>query len=178
MDKNTEAGFRLHLLTRESRRLGLTQRISEAAREINDDQPIRLLERVAVAWKPLDGQKVHLLGLGFRPQVKVDTFSPAYALAEHLRRRNALVTIEDPYYTNDELRKAGFEPGTAVGANVVVLNTAHEEFAHIDFSEWRRAGVEVILDGRNLWSQGEVEAIGILYFGIGRSSHLERRSQL
>ena len=167
-----------YFLTRESRRLGLTQRISEAAREINDDQPIRLLERVAVAWKPLDGQKVHLLGLGFRPQVKVDTFSPAYALAEHLRRRNALVTIEDPYYTNDELRKAGFEPGTAVGANVVVLNTAHEEFAHIDFSEWRRAGVEVILDGRNLWSRGEVEAIGILYFGIGRSSHLERRSQL
>ena len=74
-----------YFLTRESRRLGLPQRISEAAREINDHQPARQLERVAALWKPLKGHKVHLLGLGFRPGVKVDTFSPAYALRDELR---------------------------------------------------------------------------------------------
>jgi nucleotide sugar dehydrogenase len=164
-----------YFLTRESRRLGMTQRISEAAREINDQQPIRQLARVATFWKPLQGRKVHLLGLGFRPGVKVDTFSPAYALRDELLRQGALVTLSDPYYTDDELRAAGFEPAGTDVAEVMVLNTAHGEFARPDFAAWHRSGVEVALDGRNLWNQADVESAGLLYFGIGRSARTEAR---
>lgn len=163
-----------YFLTRESRRLGLPQRISEAAREINDQQPARQLERVEARWKSLKGKKVHILGLGFRPEVKVDIFSPSYALRDELQRLNAQVTIEDPHYTGEELYGAGFVPGTVEVANVVVLSTAHKEFAAPDFVAWRNAGVEVILDGRNFWNQHEAEAAGMLYFGIGRSSCAER----
>jgi nucleotide sugar dehydrogenase len=163
-----------YFLTRESRRLGFTQRISEAAREINDYQPARQLDRVARYWKPLKGQRVHILGLGFRPGVKVDTFSPAYPLRDHLVARGAVVTIEDPYYSQEELRHAGFEPGVVNGAGLVVLNTAHTEFAAPPFDAWHQAGVEAVLDGRNLWRQTEAEQAGLLYFGIGRASRLER----
>jgi UDP-N-acetyl-D-mannosaminuronate dehydrogenase len=163
-----------YFLTRESRRLGVTQRISEAAREINDYQPARQLDRVAAGWKPLAGKNVLILGLGFRPGVKVDTFSPAYALRDHLLKVGATVTIDDPYYSDAELRQAGFDRGSAATSSVIVLNTAHREYAHPDFAAWRRAGVEAVLDGRNLWNQGEVERSDILYFGIGRSSRTER----
>ena len=163
-----------YFLTRESRRLGITQRLSEAAREINDGQPARELERVVAHWKPLSGQVVHILGLGFRPGVKVDTFSPAYTLRDALQQRGARVTMEDPHYTEAELRQAGFEPGRAEAARVVVLGTAHEEFAQPDFAAWRKAGAEVVLDGRNFWNQDQAEAAGLLYFGIGRASRLER----
>jgi nucleotide sugar dehydrogenase len=163
-----------YFLTRESRRLGITQRLSEAAREINDQQPARQLERVATLWRPLYGQKVHIQGLGFRPGVKVETFSPAYALRNALERQGAQVTIEDPFYTDEELREAGFEPGKADTADLVVLATAHEEFANPDFVGWRRAGVEAVLDGRNHWNQNDAEAAGLLYFGIGRASRRER----
>lgn len=162
-----------YFLTRESRRMGMTQRLSETAREINDQQPGRQLGRVAKLWKPLEGQPVHLLGLGFRPGVKVDTFSPAYRLHTELRALGARVTISDPYYTSDELSSLGFQPGEPGEAKVVVLNTAHHEFASPDLAGWRRAGVEVLLDGRNLWNQGQAEAAGLLYFGIGRSSRHE-----
>jgi nucleotide sugar dehydrogenase len=163
-----------YFLTRESRRLGMHQRISEAAREINDGQPARQLDRIAAAWQPLEGKRVHILGLAFRPGVKVDTLSPAYTLRSRLEELRAQVTLEDPCYTDDEIRAAGFVPGRAEdGAQVVVLNTAHKEFANPDFEAWRRAGVEVVLDGRNLWQRYEVEATGILYFGIGRSSRAE-----
>jgi nucleotide sugar dehydrogenase len=167
-----------YFLMQESRRLGITQRISEAAREINDRQSARQLERVATVWRSLSGQKVHIMGLGFRPGVKVDTFSPAYALRDEFLRRGAMTTIEDPHYTDEELRKAGFKPGKSAAARVVVLSTAHEEFGHPDFLAWREAGVEVVLDGRNFWSQAEAEAAGILYFGIGRSSRPERCTKL
>jgi nucleotide sugar dehydrogenase len=158
-----------YFLTRESRRLGFPQRISEAAREINDQQPGRQLERVARLWKPLRGQVVHLLGLGFRPGVKVDTFSPAYTLRTELQRAGADVTISDPFYTDEELRLAGFRPARPEGAKVVILNTAHEEFAAPDFEAWHRAGVEVALDGRNFWHQRTVERAGLMYLGIGRA---------
>jgi nucleotide sugar dehydrogenase len=165
-----------YFLTRESRRFGLTQRISEAAREINDEQPARQLDRVAAAWKPLDGQRVHILGFGFRPGVKVDTLSPAYALRDHLKHSGALVTIEDPYYSAEELAGYGFAGGDVAGAALVVLNTAHPEFARPDFRSWRIAGVEAVLDGRNFWDRDAVEGADIAYFGIGRQSRIERAS--
>lgn len=163
-----------YFLTRESRRLGLPQRISEAAREINDSQPARQLKRIEARWKNLNGKSVHILGLGFRPGVKVDTFSPTYALRDELQRLGARVTIEDPHYTDEEVRDAGFEPGTIEAACVVVLSTAHAQFADPDFIAWRKNGVEVVLDGRNFWNQQAAEAAGVLYFGIGRSSRAER----
>ncbi len=164
-----------YFLTRESRRLGVTQRISEAAREINDQQPQRQLARLATLWRPLKGRRVRLLGLGFRPGVKVDTFSPAYALRDELQRHGAIVSMSDPQYTDDELRAAGFEPALDDAAQAIVLNTAHPEFASPDFAAWRRQGVEAVLDGRNFWNQAEVESAGLLYLGIGRSARHEPR---
>jgi nucleotide sugar dehydrogenase len=158
-----------YFLTRESRRLGVVQRISEAAREINDGQPSRQLDRIERAWAPLKGKAVHILGLGFRPGVKVDTLSPAYTLRDELTRRGAGVTIEDPHYSDDELRARGFEPSRLAGAQLVVLNTAHGEYRAPGFVQWRRDGIEAVLDGRNFWSQTNAEAAGLLYFGIGRA---------
>ena len=163
-----------YFLTRESRRLGFTQRISEAAREINDRQPARQLSRVETYWASLSGRRVHILGLGFRPGVKVDVLSPAYELRDDLIRRGAKTTLEDPYYDDAEIESLGFVPGSVSGAEVVVLNTAHDEFSDPDFQRWRSEGVEVALDGRNHWNQDEAEAAGLLYFGIGRSSSAER----
>ena len=163
-----------YFLTRESRRLGFTQRISEAAREINDGQPARQLNRVHTYWGPLADRRVHILGLGFRPGVKVDTLSPAFELRDDLIRRGAKPTLEDPFYEDAEIESSGFVPGSTSGAQVVVLSTGHEEFSNPDFRHWKSEGVEVVLDGRNHWSQDEAEAAGLLYFGIGRSSSAER----
>ena len=160
-----------YFLTKESRRLGMAQRLSEAAREINDQQPARQLERVAAAWGPFQGRRVHILGLAFRPEVKVDTLSPAYTLRDELRRRGAAVTIDDPYFEPDELIAAGFEPGLPRQAELVILNTAHGVYGGVNFVEWKHAGVQAVLDGRNLWNQASVESAGLHYFGIGRGVH-------
>jgi len=160
-----------YFLTRESRRLGMAQRLSEAAREINDQQPGRQLDRVAAAWRPLAGRRVHIRGLAFRPEVKVDTLSPAFTLRDELLKRGATVTIDDPYYEPAELEAAGFRVGQPEAAELVILNTAHKAYANAPFGEWKRSGVEALLDGRNLWNQADAEGAGLLYFGIGRGAH-------
>lgn len=157
-----------YFLTRESRRLGLPQRLSEAAREINDLQPERQLRRLEAGWRRLANARVHLLGLGFRPGVKVDTLSPAYALRDLLFERGASVTLSDPYYSPAEVRRAGFEAGEPEQAQAVILNTAHPGYASIDFAAWRQAGVEAVIDGRNTWDPRAARAAGLAYFGVGK----------
>ena len=158
-----------YFLTRDSKRRGVTQILAEAARRINDAQPERYVTRLEKFWGSLEGKCVHILGLGFRPGVKVDTFSPAYPLTDVLHERDAIVTMEDPYYTDEEIREAGFEPAHAGNdtLDAVVLNTAHQEFAEPDFNAWHDKGVEIVVDGRNLWNEESVKRAGLVLIKVG-----------
>ncbi len=153
-------------------RRGVMQHLAASARAINDAQPERNAERLARAWAPLDGKRVHILGLSFRPDVKVDIFSTAYPLGAALRARGAQVTLEDPWYSDEEICAAGFAPA-CVGRDpldAVILNTAHSAFRRPDFSQWRTAGIEAVLDGRNCWEREAVEQAGLIYLGVGRGA--------
>jgi UDP-N-acetyl-D-mannosaminuronate dehydrogenase len=112
------------------------------------------------------------LGLGFRPEVKVDTFSSAYALNDELLAHNAIISLADPFYTDDEILSAGFRPAR-VGedpVDAVILNTAHAAFANPDFEMWRRSGVAAVVDGRAFWDPAAAERAGLLYLGIGQAA--------
>jgi len=159
-----------YFMTKESRRWGITQRLAEAAREINDRQPGRCVDRLADSWRVLRGRRVHILGLAFRPGVKVDTFSPAFSLRDELDKHQAAVTLEDPYYSDEEIRAAGFTPAR-VGhdrTEAVILNTAHPEFADPDFRRWASSGVEAVVDGRSFWDPDAVEGAGLVYLAVGQ----------
>jgi nucleotide sugar dehydrogenase len=158
-----------YFLTRESKRMGIVQRLAETARAVNDAQPRRHVLRLASAWQPLAGKRIHILGLGFRPDVKVSTFSPAYALRDEIHGQKAIATVEDPLYTDEEISWAGFCPARlgADPCDAVILNTAHSAFANPDFARWRESGVAAVVDGRGFWDSGEVARAGMLYLGIG-----------
>jgi nucleotide sugar dehydrogenase len=161
-----------YFLTAESRRLGVIQRLAETARLVNDTQPRRHVLRLALAWQPLRGKGVHILGLGFRPGVKVDTFSSAYPLRDELLRHDAVVTLEDPYYSAEEIRRAGFTPAHAgtTGIDAIILNTAHPQYALPDFAHWAGTGVSAVLDGRSYWDPEVVTRAGLIYVGTGRGA--------
>ncbi len=159
-----------YFLTRAARRLGVGQRLAETARAVNDAQPARHVARVAQAWQPLANKRAHILGLAFRPGVKVDIFSSAYALRDELIRHGAIVTLQDPHYSSHEILCAGFRPADVDRdrADVVFLNTAHEEFASPDFAAWAAGGISVVVDGRDFWDPLAAARAGLLYLGTGR----------
>lgn len=159
-----------YFIIHDGARKGTPQRLAIAARELNDAQPGRSVERLARCLGTLRGKRVHILGLAFRPDVKVDIFGTAYPLRAALEGQGAVISMEDPFYTDEELRQAGFATATAGRdpMDAVILNTAHSAFRTPDFARWRELGVAAVLDGRRCWSRGDAEAAGLRYLGVGQ----------
>jgi len=161
-----------YFLLQEAKRIALRLDMTELARRINDEQPVHVLSRLERAFGSLRGRRALILGLGFRPQVKEHICSPAFQLRDELVRLGAEVRLHDPLYAPEEIERLGFAPGELHGspaAEVIVLNTAHEEYAEVDFQKLASAGVKAVVDGRQLWRGDLVRAAGLLYVGVGQS---------
>jgi len=161
-----------YFLIKEAARLGVPLEFAELARKINESQPARNVRRLADALGSLKGKTIHVMGVGFRPEVKEHACSPAFSLCEDIASYGAKATVEDPLYTDEELKKLGFTPAK-VGTDTihaVILNTAHSAFKKQNFAQWHDTGVKAVLDGRNFWSQDDVEQAGLLYLCVGKPS--------
>jgi nucleotide sugar dehydrogenase len=164
-----------HFLINGAKRQGMQQDLAALGRLINDNQPRRQIDRLAVALGGLQGRHVHILGLAFRPQVPEDAYSPASVLRDSLIEAGASVTIEDPLYSDAELVAKKYRPGSIDGKiDAIVLQTAHPEFAEPSFSGWRALGVRAVLDGRAFWSRQKAEGAGLIYLGVGVGAITER----
>jgi nucleotide sugar dehydrogenase len=160
-----------HFLISDSEERGIGAKLAKLARSINDQQPSLILDRLERVWEPLKGHCVLILGLGFRPQVKEHTCSPAFQLREELHRRGAQVCLNDPLYSEKEIRLHGFVPGSLRETpvpSVIILNTAHETYRSTDFAALAAHGLKAVVDGRNLWAAERVQQVGLVYLGIGR----------
>jgi nucleotide sugar dehydrogenase len=160
-----------HFLFQQSGKFGVRAPLAELGRALNDQQPGKVLDRLERQWQPLRSRRVLILGLGFRPQVKEDAFSPAFALAIELTKRSAQPELHDPLYSPEEIRKRGFTPGSISQSPVVdvlILNTAHAAYAGLDFKKLAAGGLKAVLDGRNFWNPAPIRATGLFYLAIGR----------
>lgn len=155
-----------YFLINEAAERGLSANMALLGREINDFQTTRALDRIESQSGSLESRRVLVLGLGFRPDVKEHTLSPAFQVCAGLQRRGAQASVFDPLYTDAELRSHGLEPGTVDGAEVAILVTGHNAFSGL-LPVLAAAGVRLIFDGRAFWSPGEAERAGLGYLGVG-----------
>ena len=159
-----------YFLIRDGERRGVPLVLGYRSRLINDDQAEHAVRRVARELGTLSGRTALILGLAFRPSVKEHLFSPAFLIRDALVRHGADVRLHDPLYSDDELRAHGFEPGKIKeqpAPEIVILNTAHPQYASVNFVSLATAGVRVICDGRNFWNEEDVRRAGLKYVGIG-----------
>jgi nucleotide sugar dehydrogenase len=161
-----------HFLIQDAAERGTSLRIAEAARAVNEYQPIHMLNRAG----PLAGKRVLILGLGFRPGVKEPTCSPAFALRDEIVRRGGEAAVHDPLFSDEELTALGFTPARLESADVIVLNTAHDVFRDLDWNDLGRAGTRQVIDGRNIWHTPAVTESGLTYIGVGKPTAVPQAS--
>jgi UDP-N-acetyl-D-glucosamine dehydrogenase len=141
-----------------ARQAGAEARFVELAGRINREMPGYVVERtreaLASVGRELQGARVLLLGLAYKPEVDIVTESPALRLFELFGAAGAEVEYADPYVPvgpvageQDLSAKRAVEiaPGVLEGFDVVVVATDHAAF------DWALIAQEarLVVDTRN-----------------------------
>ena len=147
-------------LTWKAREFERCTRFIELAGEINTSMPFHVVERVGealnAARKPLNGSRVLVLGLAYKPNVDDERQSPSYRIMELLKQRGAEVAYYDPHVpiirpTRDHPQWAGtkcvpWNQKTIEGFDAVVIATAHSCINYEELAYW----APCIVDTRNV----------------------------
>ncbi len=160
-----------YYLIEKAKQIGFSHKFLSLAREINNNMPdytVKLLEEeLQKLNNPIKGAKVGVLGLAYKANVDDTRESPALKVIEILNEKKADVFVFDPYVKkgsnvndlNELLEKSDY----------IILATDHNEFKNMDLNKLKENSIQVIIDGRNCLDKGKINALGILYHGIGRS---------
>jgi UDPglucose 6-dehydrogenase len=142
--------------------------VLEAAVEVNDGQPERLLtlldDHVNVT-----GKRVAVLGLSFKPGTDDVRGTRAVPVIEGLQERGAEVVAYDPvatgsfdeYYPDIEVEYADSAAAALDGAHAAVAVTDWDEFAALD-DEFDAMATPVVVDGRHIVERRD----GLTYEGL------------
>jgi UDPglucose 6-dehydrogenase len=153
--------------------------VVDAVERANERQKRLLGERVLAHFGGhLDGKKIAVWGLAFKPETDDIRESPALVLIEQLRGAGARVAAYDPAamanvraQLGDGAIELAVDPYAAAhDADALVLVTEWHELRQPDLA--RLAGTmrgKALFDGRNVWSPEAARAAGFAYAGIGRS---------
>lgn len=159
---------------------GCESRLLEAVMAINRKQRVslipRLLERLGGS---LEGKRIALWGLAFKPNTDDIRESPAHASIHALRAEGAQIVAYDPEAmgtTREAIQDAiAYAPDAYEAlqeAEALVICTEWSEFRQPRFEEMRRRLKQpIIFDGRNLYDPAQMAAMGFDYHSIGRPRH-------
>ena len=140
------------------------------ARKINNGMPaftVQLVEEVLKQLgKSIKDTRVTLLGLAYKPNVGDDRESPAYEIRDLLIEKGADLVTYDPFISTSSVNSLN---EALEGSSVVVIATAHDEFREITPKLLKQAGIDAVVDGRNILKEKvhNFQKQNIRYTGVG-----------
>ncbi|MDQ4094720.1 MAG: UDP-glucose/GDP-mannose dehydrogenase family protein [Actinomycetota bacterium] len=153
--------------------------LREIAR-INEEALETTVKRIVEALWNLEGKRIAVLGLAFKPDTDDTRLSPALSLVQRLLDQEAKVVGYDPAAGHNakaeipELEIASDPYDAARGAHCLVLATEWEEFTKLDFDKVKELmEFPVVVDGRNALDPEAVVAAGLSYYPAGRPPVLQ-----
>jgi UDPglucose 6-dehydrogenase len=124
----------------------------------------------------LDGKRIGLLGLAFKPNTDDIRESPGLEIARMLQNEGALVSGYDPVAMPNAGRVVANlrlveDPYTmAENADALLVCTEWNEFKQLDLARVRELmRSPVIIDGRNIYDPAKMHELGFCYRAVGRS---------
>ncbi len=146
-------------LTWKAREFGHSTRFIELAGEINEGMPAHVVRRTAEALnarrRAVNGSRVIVVGLAYKPEVDDIRETPSFHLMNLLRAQGADVGYYDPFVpvippTRENAawsgqRSVAWEESVFAAADAVVIATAHRSVDYRALLSWSRC----IVDTRN-----------------------------
>ncbi len=144
--------------------------------EVNELQKRRVVGKLRARLGSLQGKRIALLGLAFKPDTDDMREASSLVLAARLQGEGAEVVAYDPVASAragellSSVELADSAMAALAGADAAVLVTEWGEFAQLDWSEAAgRMARALIVDGRNFLDPAKLIAAGFEYEGIGKA---------
>ena len=156
---------------------GYPMRILQAVEDVNEEQKTLLFRKLSAHFGgDLQGRKVAMWGLAFKPETDDMREAPSLVLIDRLLAAGCQITAYDPVAIPEARRRIGDRIAyakniyeTVEGADVLMVVTEWKEFR---LPAWARIRslmkTPLILDGRNIYNIAEIEEAGFTYHCIGR----------
>lgn len=139
--------------------------LSALGRTVNDAMPGYVVDRASRLVGGLEGKRVLIMGLTFRPDVAVTFHTNAVDLMREFNELGAIVRGHDPLLSDAGVRELGFEPVTSLeGFDVAVIHSNHRQYHDLDWAKL----APLVIDARNALDRKAIEAAGVRYLGVGR----------
>jgi UDPglucose 6-dehydrogenase len=159
---------------------GRHPQLLEAVMMINDDQRLRIVDKLEQILGNLKGKTVGLLGLAFKQNTDDMREAPSITIADYLHKRGAVVRGYDPVAMEPAQRLMPFLTMTksayelAEGCDALITITPWNEFKQLDMEAiLSKMRGNVLIDGRNLYDPEKVRGIGFEYRGVGRGYQVD-----
>lgn len=162
-------------------RAALPAPLLEAVLAVNRRQCYRLVQKLSEKLGSLEGKKIGVLGLAFKPGTDDVRGSPSLPVIRRLLALGALVAAHDPAAGASPVKRDRLQavlPGltlasspyeAAAGKDGLLILTAWPEYKKLDPEKLKHClAVPLIVDGRNLFDPAQMRALGIDYRGVGR----------
>lgn len=152
-------------------------RILDAVMEVNENQRDILPTKISRHFDDkLEGKKIAVWGLAFKPDTDDMREAPAITIIEALLGEGAEVVAYDPEASANAKKLFGKRIGLASDAysaldeaDALVICTEWSEFRSPDFELIKKQlNKAVIFDGRNLYRPEQMKKLGFKYYSIGR----------
>ncbi len=143
------------------------------ARQVNDAQPLFVVEKVSQALGTLKGKRIAALGLAYKPDVDDLRESPASEVVRLLQRQGAFVSVWEPFKPHANL------PGVTLAhtmddaiqdAEAILLLVRHTEFINVNPSSFvAKTKARILIDCVNTWNTELWANAGFTVYRLGAS---------
>ena len=164
-------------LAKSSTEVNYNFKILDAVMEVNETQKLHLIPKIKAYFNnDLQGKKIALWGLAFKPNTDDIREAPALYIIDALLAAGATVATFDPEAMNnvkqlvgDKITFVDSQYDALQGADALVIATEWSEFRTPDFDKITALlKNKAIFDGRNLFDLNQMEGLGYHYVSIGR----------
>lgn len=155
---------------------GYTMRVLRAVEEVNEAQKSILFEKIMKRFDSnLQGKKVAIWGLAFKPDTDDMREAPSLVLIEKLLAAGATVSVYDPIAMEECKRRIGDIVtyakdiyDAAFDADALMVVTEWKEFRLPSWAVLKRTMKQpILIDGRNIYDRHELDEQGFQYSCIG-----------
>jgi UDPglucose 6-dehydrogenase len=165
-------------LVKSSNEVNYDFEILKAVEKVNALQKLHLVNKINTYFKnDLQGKKIALWGLAFKPNTDDIRDAPAIDMINALTAAGATITAYDPEAMpnvknkiGDKIKYATNQYEALAGADILVIATEWNEFRTPDFELMEKEFKhKIIFDGRNLFDVAKMKDLGFHYESIGRA---------